>query len=165
MSTRAIAAAYRKGGGKNNNKDRLRFFRDMRGMTQRDLGVAVGFPEQSASIRIAQYECGARSPKPSLAAVMAKALDVAPAALKTPKIEDVNILIHPLFALEDRYGFQIARVGDELFLRLDEKQAELYLLCCAWYLQSALLERGAIDKSEYDQWRYTFTATVGGEAT
>lgn len=45
---------------------RLRHFRILRGMTQKSLGVAVGFPESSADVRIAQYESGARTPKQEL---------------------------------------------------------------------------------------------------
>lgn len=37
---------------------RIRHFRILRGMTQKVLGVAVGFPESSADVRIAQYESG-----------------------------------------------------------------------------------------------------------
>ena len=45
---------------------RIRSFRLKRGMTQRALGRAVGFPAKTADIRIAQYESGARTPKHDL---------------------------------------------------------------------------------------------------
>ena len=43
--------------------ERIRFFRILRGMTQKYLGMTVGFPEKSADVRLAQYENGSRSPK------------------------------------------------------------------------------------------------------
>ena len=43
--------------------ERIRYFRNKRGMTQKYLGTAVGFPEKSADVRLAQYESGTRSPK------------------------------------------------------------------------------------------------------
>ena len=46
--------------------ERIRFFRNMRGMTQKYLGVLMGFPEKSADIRMAQYESGSRTPKEDL---------------------------------------------------------------------------------------------------
>ena len=32
--------------------ERIRFFRNLKGMTQKDLGVKLGFPEKTADIRI-----------------------------------------------------------------------------------------------------------------
>lgn len=43
--------------------ERIHFFRTLRGMTQKYLGVRLGFDEKSADVRIAQYESGTRSPK------------------------------------------------------------------------------------------------------
>ena len=42
--------------------ERIHFFRTMRGMTQKYLGMALGFPEKSADVRLAQYENGSRTP-------------------------------------------------------------------------------------------------------
>ena len=35
--------------------ERISFFRNLRGMTQKYLGVRVGFPEKNADVRLAQY--------------------------------------------------------------------------------------------------------------
>ena len=43
--------------------ERIHFFRTLRGMTQKYLGMAVGFPERSADVRLAQYETGTRTPR------------------------------------------------------------------------------------------------------
>ena len=56
--------------------ERIHFFRIMRGMTQKYLGMLVGFPERSADVRLAQYETGSRKPKAELTAALAQALDV-----------------------------------------------------------------------------------------
>ena len=42
--------------------ERIHFFRILRGMTQKYLGMALGFPEKSADVRLAQYETGSRTP-------------------------------------------------------------------------------------------------------
>ena len=36
--------------------ERIRFFRTLRGMTQKYLGMLLGFPPTSADVRMAQYE-------------------------------------------------------------------------------------------------------------
>ena len=46
--------------------ERIHFFRTLRGMTQKYLGMALGFPEKSADVRLAQYENGSRTPKADL---------------------------------------------------------------------------------------------------
>ena len=42
---------------------RIRHYRMLRGMTQKALGIAAGFPPETADLRIAQYESGVRTPK------------------------------------------------------------------------------------------------------
>lgn len=44
-------------------------------MAQKYLGTAIGFPEQSADVRLAQYETGSRKAKADLTAVLAQMLD------------------------------------------------------------------------------------------
>ena len=46
--------------------ERIRFFRTLRGMTQKYLGLLLGFPESSADVRLAQYESEDRTPKAEL---------------------------------------------------------------------------------------------------
>ena len=46
--------------------ERIRFFRNLRGMTQKYLGMRLGFPVRSADVRLAQYEMGTRTPKADL---------------------------------------------------------------------------------------------------
>ena len=58
--------------------ERIHFFRILRGMTQKYLGMALGFPEKSADVRLAQYENGSRTPKADLTAALAQILDVSP---------------------------------------------------------------------------------------
>ena len=87
--------------------ERIRFIRNLRGMTQKYLGTLVGFPEKTADIRMAQYEAGTRTPKEDLTKALAGALDVSPLALDVPDIDSNFGLMHTLFALEDRYGLTI----------------------------------------------------------
>ena len=56
--------------------ERIRFFRNLRGMTQKYLGMQVGFPEKTADIRMAQYESGSRTPKADLTNNLAEVFGV-----------------------------------------------------------------------------------------
>ena len=84
---------------------RIRSFRLKRGMTQRALGRAVGFPVKTADIRIAQYESGARTPKHDLLCAFAQTLEVP--ALEIPYIKSRDELEQLLQALEDEYGLTV----------------------------------------------------------
>ena len=85
--------------------ERIRFQRRKRGMTQKALGLELGFPENSADVRIAQYETGARSPGEETLKMIAEKLYVSPAALEVPDMT-VDEVMHFLFAMEDRYGIR-----------------------------------------------------------
>ena len=56
--------------------ERIRFFRNLCGMTQKYLGQVVGFPEKTADIRMAQYESGSRTPKADLTNKLAEVFDI-----------------------------------------------------------------------------------------
>ena len=87
---------------------RIRHFRILRGMTQKVLGVAVGFPESSADVRIAQYESGARTPKRELLCQLAAPLGVSPSQFTVPRIKNSEELCSLLAALEDECGIELS---------------------------------------------------------
>ena len=140
--------------------ERIHFFRNMRGMTQKYLGMLLGFPEKSADVRLAQYETGARTPKADLTASLANALDVSPQALAVPDIDSYIGLMHTLFTLEDRYGLKIDEADGEVCLKVDVRKnkdaARLHEMLCAWRQAAAMLKAGEITQEDYDRWRYKY---------
>ena len=119
--------------------ERIHFFRTLRGMTQKYLGMAVGFPERSADVRLAQYETGTRTPKADLTAALA----------------------HTLFALEDVYSLKVVEADGRACLQADifqggRQASELNKILIAWREQAAKLEAGEITKEDYDRWRYNY---------
>lgn len=142
--------------------ERIHFFRLKRGMTQKYLGQAVGFPEKSADVRLAQYETGTRTPKADLTAALAQVLDVSPQALDVPDIDTDIGLMHTLFALEDIRGLTIGEIDGEICLRLDRSRgltyASMFEMLSKWANEAKKLEAGEITREEYDHWRYTYPA-------
>lgn len=140
--------------------ERIHFLRNLRGMTQKYLGRAVGFPEKTADVRMAQYESGTRTPKADLTKSLAAALDVSPQALDIPEIDNDIGLMHTLFALEDLRGLTIGEINGEVCLRLDRNRGMTHIgmlkMFMAWNEQAAKLKSGEITKEEYDQWRYRY---------
>ena len=140
--------------------ERIRFFRNLRGMTQKYLGQVVGFPEKTADIRMAQYESGSRTPKAELTESLAGALGVSPLALSVPDIDSYLGLMHTLFTLEDNYGLKISEMDGEICLKVDVRKnkdaARLREMLWTWREQAAKLEAGEISQEEYDRWRYHY---------
>ena len=140
--------------------ERIRFIRNLRGMTQKYLGTLVGFPEKTADIRMAQYEAGTRTPKEDLTKALASALDVSPLALDVPDIDSYYGLMHTLFALEDRYGLTIEAKEGEVLFHIDPRKgkdaAEISEMVSAWALVAEKYHAGEISREEYDKWRYHY---------
>lgn len=140
--------------------ERIRFFRNLRGMTQKYLGQVVGFPEKTADIRMAQYESGSRTPKAELTETLAGVLGVSPLALSVPDIDSYLGLMHTLFTLEDRYGLTVENGENGVSLRVDPRKgtdaAELSEMLNAWAQQAEKLRNGDINREDYDKWRYNY---------
>ena len=140
--------------------ERIHYFRLKQGMTQKYLGQAVGFPEKSADVRLAQYETGTRTPKADLTAALAQVLDVSPQALAVPDIDSYIGLMHTLFTLEDVYGLTVNEADGEVCLKVNKGKgkdaAELLKMLCAWKSQTDQLKAGEITQEDYDRWRYHY---------
>ena len=140
--------------------ERIRFLRNLRGMTQKYLGIMAGLPEKTADIRMAQYEAGTRTPKEDLTQSLANALGVSPLALKTPDIDSYLGMMHTLFTLEDRYGLTIETRDGEVLFRFDPRKgqdaARISEMVYAWAPVMEKYRNGEITKEEYDNWRYNY---------
>ena len=126
--------------------ERIHFFRLLRGMTQKSLGMTLGFPETSADVRLAQYESGTRTPKADLTATIADTLDVSFHALSVPDIDSYVGLMHTLFTLEDRF----------VDASHNKDASELHKMLCSWQQAAAMLEYGEISEEDYNHWRYHY---------
>jgi len=140
--------------------ERIRFIRNLRGMTQKYLGIMAGLPEKTADIRMAQYEAGTRTPKEDLTQSLANALGVSPLALKTPDIDSYLGMMHTLFTLEDRYGLTIETKDGEVLFHFDPRKgqdaARISEMVYAWAPVMEKYRNGEITKEEYDNWRYNY---------
>lgn len=139
---------------------RIRFFRNRKGMTQRQLGEVLGFLGKTSDVRMAQYESEARIPKHDLVKEMAGIFDVSTHALTVPDIDTYIGLMHTFFALEDMYGLKIDEMDGEVVLRLDKSDYSTYSsmdkMLRAWLTEAKKLETGESTKEEYDDWRYKY---------
>ncbi len=139
---------------------RIKFFRNRKGMTQKQLGELLGFKGKTSDVRMAQYESEARVPKIDLVKQMSQIFDVNAHALTVPDIDTHIGLMHTLFALEDMYGLKVKNVDGQPHLYLDASisapGSSANEMLHAWMEQAGKLENGEISKEEYDEWRYRY---------
>lgn len=137
---------------------RIKFFRNRKGLTQKQFGEALGFKGRTSDVRLAQYEAEARIPKDDLVKEMASILDVDPKALTVPDINTYDGIMHTFFALEDMYDFQIDTIDGQPCIRLNPniKTGTMHDILCCWQREAEKLKNGEITKDEYDDWRYNY---------
>lgn len=147
--------------------ERIRYIRNLRGITQKALGMAVGFPEKTAEIRMAQYESGSRTPKKKLVEEIAYYLGVEPYALEVPNFDHYYGLLHSLFALEDLTGCTVKKDfnNDEVHLvfnfhKCSESKFNIYDDLSKLAEQSEKYQNSEISRNEYDNWRYNYPSYV-----
>ena len=126
--------------------EKIKYARNLRGFTQKELGLKLGFDEKSADVRIAQYESGTRTPKDDLLSEIANLLDVNISFLKNPSLENTETFIHLLFDLEQESkkhhtnNFSIISVSDKLgnpqpAIQFHILGCGIYSPCCDQWLQ------------------------------
>ena len=139
---------------------RIKFFRKRNRLTMKALGMFVGFKENSADVRIAQYESDKKRPRRKLIKGLADALGVVPEAITVPDIDTPNGLMHTLFALEDMYGLTIhtsyGRPCLCVLFPTETGEVNLQEYLEEWCTVKMDLLHGRITKTEYDDWRYNY---------
>lgn len=120
--------------------NRIKKFRTKRGLTQKELGIALGFNPESADIRIAQYENSSRNPRNVVVERMASVLNVSVFTLKVPKLRTYAEIMQTLFYIEDIIN--------------DDKSNDLSVLLNKWITMKKKQKLGEISKAAYDDWRY-----------
>lgn len=141
--------------------ERLRFFRNRKNLTQKELGILAGISFNTADVRITQYEKGYRTPKIELIEKIASILEVSPHAITTPSLDNYTDVVHVLFALEDIFGFDIKNIDKNIFSFTLDKSKDygyntVYNFLIQWYKKQNDFKTGIITKQKYDQWRYNY---------
>lgn len=102
--------------------EKIKFIRTLRGMTQKDLGLKVGFSAATADNRIRQYEMGKMKPKADKIELLAKALEVSPEIINDNDIDpdQSNAVINLLFEMERTMGLRVTEINGQYVLNFDE---------------------------------------------
>jgi transcriptional regulator with XRE-family HTH domain len=138
--------------------DKIKKIRVKRDMTQKDLGLAIGFNVRTADVRMAQYESGTRVPKEAVIVKIAEVLKVNADYLMAPAIDKTEEIIHALIYLDELNQLKMEAEdyttpeGEELKrIKLSLTYLDTYLE--EWYKKKKALENGEITQEEYYEWK------------
>lgn len=144
--------------------NKIKRVRTFRGMTQRELGMQLGYREQSADVRVAQYESGYRVPKKSTLVQMAKILNINPIhftgavpgcaadiILTLLWVDESNRNTFHLFQLSpDKYGISYDSVG--IWINYDSVNDFMH----EWCMKKMQLKKEQISEDEYFEWKIDY---------
>jgi len=147
----------------------IKRIRILRGMTQKELGLKIGLPFNSADVRIRQYESEKMVPKKDKLEAIANALKVDTSALKDHHINSDSDIMHALFEMENQFGLTINNdESGRIYLSFNQDHPlgkECYENLEHWYnVRNMLLsctegQPSDTEIKEYEIWKCQYTHT------
>jgi len=149
--------------------DRIKRIRNFRRITQKELGLAIGYDEKTADIRVAQYESGTRTPKEDTLRKIAMILDVEYKAIYEPTLYSAVDVMYALFELDELYNdmkiYDIPVNSDPFFPETHKAISfNAHILddfLDEWQQRKKDLAENLISKAEYDEWKLNWPHTTG----
>ena len=142
---------------------KIKYYRTLRGLTQKQLGILCGFEPPSADVRISQYEKNVKAPRPNAILQLSKALRVDRSALSDITINDEADIMRMLFYLDRIVGINVEISGSRCHLDFDLSDRNFELLLSYindWIKQKEKRSENYFScnvyEEEYVQWEATF---------
>ncbi|WP_049895656.1 helix-turn-helix domain-containing protein [Oribacterium sp. NK2B42] len=95
---------------------KIKKYRELRGWSQKELGIRCGFSASTADVRIAQYEKNKKIPREKALKDIAAALSIDECALFDADMIPYNRMYHALFDMEDFHGLHPVKKDDGYYL-------------------------------------------------
>ena len=130
---------------------KIKRLRKLRGLTQKGLGLKCGFKEQSADVRIAQYESGTRTPKAEILEIISHAFNINPQYLSDHSGGSIEDIMFTLFDIDDTYGLSISLINGIPCIMFNTEISKHLL---EWYSMKNKLAYKEIAEKEYFDWKY-----------
>jgi transcriptional regulator with XRE-family HTH domain len=138
--------------------DRIKRVRNFRDITQKDLGIAVGFAENTADVRIAQYETGTRTPKDDMLQKIADILDVNYRSMYDPSLYAAEDVMFTLFELDEHYNLSIHDFDGKKCIAFNSRLLDDFFT--EWQIRKRELADEVISKAEYYEWKMNWPDTA-----
>lgn len=134
---------------------RIAFIRQLRGMTQQELGLAIGLENDKIRNRICRYEKGGRIPKKDKIEKIAKALDVSEGMIRAYDFRNPSDFLYEMFWVEELmpdFVFALRKRFNP------EEETTLYFTRAYrdWRKEQIKLEKDLISRREYIEWKLNY---------
>ena len=152
---------------------KIKEYRLLHDMTQKELGMKIGFSASTADSRIRKYEGDLMAPKSEIRNKLVQALDVDPSALSDIDIRSIEDVVRTFFFMEEYLGFKIESFNsDQLSLFNKEKTyyskwdiSTLNSYMYIWYEQKKNLlniknDNQEDSNKEYELWKSRFPRDI-----
>lgn len=152
---------------------KIKEYRLLHDMTQKELGMKIGFSASTADSRIRKYEEDLMAPKSEIRNKLVQALDVDPSALSDIDIHSIEDVVRTFFFMEEYLGFEIESFNsDQLSLFNKEKTyyskwdiSTLNSYMYIWYEQKKNLlniknDNQEDSNKEYELWKSRFPRDI-----
>lgn len=141
---------------------KIKRLRELRGLSQRTLGLMCGFKDTTADVRIAQYEQNKSTPRKEQLKTICSALEVDEHSIFDADLADRNIAEHALFDIEDFFNMHPVKDKNGFHLQFsrsetgyDENKTHWDGFLEAWYERyQQYLQDG--DEKSYLLWKYEY---------
>lgn len=112
-------------------------------MTQRELGIRLGYKENGADVRIAQYEADQRRPKEETLYQIAEILEVNPFHFMRLEEGSPEEVIRSLLWLEEEKPDLIQHL-------------KIGIIVWEWLSKKEAVRMGIMTEEEYQEWKWKF---------
>ena len=148
--------------------NKIRKYRKLNGLTQKELGLKVGFSEETADSRIRKYESNLMAPKSAIRNKLANALGVDLSALSDINVSTDEDVMQILFQFEEAFGIEIEKRDGKTYLIIDDDNNEIRTLITymnIWRTQKRLLlpDPENVTKEQmraYELWKSCFAGNT-----
>lgn len=100
---------------------KIKKYRELRGWSQKELGIKCGFSTSTADVRIGQYENNKKIPREKVLNNLATALEVDVDVFFDADMLVYNRMYHALFDMEDFHGLHPVKKADGYYLEFSGK--------------------------------------------
>ncbi len=136
--------------------NRLRYIREFRGFTQKQLGLAIGLSEKSAESTISQYERCEKMPRKQAIEKLTLALNVPKTALIPISTEFSEGILQTLLFDEDSHYLKPCKFDDNYFIGTENNDINFYTDLECWYEAYNNLKSGIWTKEQYIEWKLNY---------
>lgn len=145
--------------------NKIRKYRVLNDMSQKELGMKVGFSAATADSRMRKYESGAMAPKADIRSKIVEALDIDPEAISDIEISSFADIMYVLFELEEKYGLKIEKKDGKTSIVFDDSDKDLETLISfltAWKDKKDAISSDSDEEKrhDYEVWKSHFVSDI-----